>query len=228
MSELILGIDTSTRVCVGLARDGEILVSRMVGDSRSHAELVQPTIRGVLAEAGVSPAHLTGIAIGMGPGPFTGLRVGIAAGAIMAEVLRIPLTRVCSLDIVGLHYVESASAAREPFVAATDARRKEVYWATYDMYGHRTDGPFVSSPLSLPELLVVGPGVTAYNLAKGETDIVEESKQDGEGIILDAGFLAAHTDKFADVGPEPLYLRHADATPNVTVKAALTPTERAA
>ncbi|MDR0848227.1 MAG: tRNA (adenosine(37)-N6)-threonylcarbamoyltransferase complex dimerization subunit type 1 TsaB [Propionibacteriaceae bacterium] len=229
MSDIVLGIDTSTQVCVGLARDGEVLVSQVIGDTRSHAELVQPTIVDVLARAGLTPADLTGIAVGMGPGPFTGLRVGIAAAGVMAQVLGIELKRVCSLDVIGLqHCLLHDGFVSQPFIAATDARRKELYWAAYDVYGHRTDGPFVSPPDSLPDLLVVGPGAGVHGFARPSESDAVPSGQATTSLTLDAGFLAAHARDLDDVGPEPLYLRHADATPNITVKSALTPSERSA
>ncbi len=51
---------------------------------------------------------------------------------------------VCTLDIIAW-----ATGRDEPFVVATDARRKEVYWARYDSARarHRTRrGPTVGRP----------------------------------------------------------------------------------
>jgi tRNA A37 threonylcarbamoyladenosine modification protein TsaB len=45
---------------------------------------------------------------------------------------------VCTLDGVA----EPAG----PFLIATDARRREVYWATYDADGRRLSGPSVNKP----------------------------------------------------------------------------------
>ncbi|MDR0782205.1 MAG: tRNA (adenosine(37)-N6)-threonylcarbamoyltransferase complex dimerization subunit type 1 TsaB, partial [Propionibacteriaceae bacterium] len=157
MTETILGIDTSTVVSVGLARDGAIIEHCAVGDSRSHLEQLVPTIQAVLERAGLTTANLTGVAVGMGPGPFTGLRAGIAAAEMLAYVHQIPLIRVCSLDILGLSW--AGTAPEGDFVGCTDARRKELYWAVYDAQGHRQSGPFVSTPTALPNLPRIGPGV---------------------------------------------------------------------
>ncbi len=56
MTELVLGIDTSTRVCVGLARDGEAVERVSTGGSRSHAEMLTPTIEALLARHQVTVA----------------------------------------------------------------------------------------------------------------------------------------------------------------------------
>jgi len=188
MSELTLGIDTSTRVAVGLADGERVLLSRVVGDTRSHVELLVPTIAGMLREVGVAMADLTRIGVGVGPGPFTGLRVGIATALVLGETLGLPVTGVCSLDVVALQL-----AGGEPFTAISDARRHEVYFALYDGSGLRVDGPFVGSPEGLPAgRRVVGPFA----------DVPDP---------IDAGFLAANLDRLVDVGLEPLYLRQPDA-----------------
>jgi len=235
MSELILGIDTSTRVCVGLARDDQVLARRAVGDSRSHAELLMPTIAAVLKAAKVAVADLDAIAVGMGPGPFTGLRVGVATAETMAEVGGLPVYHVCSLDALAVAWAQTQPAG--DFVVLTDARRHELYWAAYDRYGVRTDGPHVSAPGAVPRLPCVGPGVLLHPAAgKGMDSFLAlklgvrvdglasewpslEEVQDIVGV--DAGVLAAYAPLLPDVGGEPMYLRHADATESHTVKSVL-------
>ena len=193
MSEYILGIDTSARVSVGLADGDKVLVSRVVGDTRSHVELLAQTVAEVVAEAGVTLSDVGRIGVGVGPGPFTGLRVGIATALVLGEALDVPVTGVCSLDAVGL----AADAFGGEFVVVTDARRHEVYWARYDASGLRVAGPFVSSPNDLPGLPAVE-------------------------VAMDAGFLAANLDRLPDVGLEPIYLRQPDADLPSTRKSVIT------
>ncbi len=235
MTELVLGIDTSTRVCVGLARDGQVLASVTVGDSRSHVERLMPTVQEVLASAGVGPADLTGIVVGMGPGPYTGLRVGVAAAEMLGMARGIPVRHVCSLDVLGLGW--AATHPQADFVACADARRKELYWAVYDRQGRRVDGPKVSSPDDLPDLPCVGPGAVLYPMAGVGMDSFLALKLgvrvDGlagdwpspdevsDIVGLDAGLMAAQADRLPEVGVEPLYLRHADATEPGAVKSVL-------
>ena len=99
-----------------------------------HGEQLAPLIERVMAEAGVVRQDLTAIAVGVGPGPFTGLRVGLVTARTLGFVLEIPVYGVCSLDVLAVEAVDTGAVAT-PFVVATDARRKEVYLATYDERG---------------------------------------------------------------------------------------------
>jgi tRNA threonylcarbamoyl adenosine modification protein YeaZ len=206
---LWLGIDTSTGVTAAIARPGHVLVSRAVSASNQHAEQLMPLISEVVAESGHTLDDLAGVAVGIGPGPFTGLRVGIVTAQTLAYVLDVPLRGVCSLDIVALTF--AATHPDRGFTVVSDARRKELYWATYDAVGHRVDGPNVTLPSEVPTGLVVGPAADLYELA-GERVVV----------ALDPGALVVDPERLADLGTEPLYLRRPDAQPSPTVKTVLT------
>ena len=87
-----------------------------------------------MAEAGIVRQDLTAIAVGVGPGPFTGLRVGLVTARTLGFVLEIPVYGVCSLDVLAVEAVDTGAVGAD-FVVATDARRKEVYLASYDEHG---------------------------------------------------------------------------------------------
>jgi tRNA threonylcarbamoyl adenosine modification protein YeaZ len=116
----------------------EILARRVSVDARAHGELLAPGIHGVLRDADVKPAELAAIVAGLGPGPFTGLRVGLVTAAALGDALGIPTYGVCSLD--GLGWGQAGTV-----LVATDARRKELYWALYSD-GVRIVGPAVDRP----------------------------------------------------------------------------------
>ena len=64
------------------------------------------------------------------------MRVGIAAAKSIAHLLDVPTIGVCSLDALAADATESTGEgdAADPtsvVVATLDARRREVYWATY-------------------------------------------------------------------------------------------------
>ena len=141
---LVLALDTatpaSTAALVEVTADGLAgIAERRTVDPRAHGEKLAPEIAGVLAEAGVRAADLGAIVAGLGPGPFTGLRVGLATAASMGQALGIPTYGVCSLDGLG----RAAGPGR--VLIATDARRREVYFAAY-RDGVRTFGPEVARP----------------------------------------------------------------------------------
>jgi len=208
-SGLWLGIDTSTSVTAALARPGHVLASRAVTAPNAHVEQLMPLVSEVVAEGGHALADLAGIVVGIGPGPFTGLRVGIVTAQTLAYVLDVPVRGVCSLDIVALTY--AASRPSRGFTVVSDARRKELYWATYDASGKRVDGPNVTLPPDVPTGLVVGPAADLYDLA-GERVVV----------ALDPGAIAVSPERLADLGTEPLYLRRPDAQVSTSIKPVLT------
>ncbi len=211
-SGLWLGLDTATGVSAGVGRAGEILASASVDQPNSHVEQLMPLVRQVVREAGTRLADLAGIVVGLGPGPYTGLRVAIVTAQSLAYLLDLPWKGVCSLDGLGLQHAASHPAG--PYLVATDARRKEVYWATYDQLGRRSDGPHVNRPAELPVLPVVGPGALRYpdSLPGGVSDA---------GLRLDAGLLAAQQHRLPSAGTVPLYLRRPDAEVPTRTKSTL-------
>jgi len=81
----------------------------------------------------------------MGPGPFTGLRVGITFAQTFALAREIPVIGVCSLDAIAID--------RSEYTVAIDARRKEIYWASYKD-GLRVSGPEVSKPAEVTDFII--------------------------------------------------------------------------
>ncbi len=120
----------------------EVLAERVTVDARAHGELLAPAVRDVLAEGGAGVRDLGAVVAGVGPGPFTGLRVGLVTAAALSDTLGIPAYGVCTLD--ALAWVAGAGRV----LVATDARRREVYWAVY-RDGHRLTGPAVNKPADL-------------------------------------------------------------------------------
>jgi tRNA threonylcarbamoyl adenosine modification protein YeaZ len=199
--DLVLALDTATVVNVGLARGPRVLAVATVADRMAHAEQLMPLVSDVLTRGDVRVADLDQIVVGLGPGPFTGLRVGVVTAQMLATVARVPLHGVCSLDVLAAEYATSGPAGE--FVVATDARRREVYWAGYAADGTRLSGPAVDRPDAVPRQPTVGP---AGDLYPDQLDVVPGPRR------LDPGVMAARGPDLPDAGREPLYLRRPDAT----------------
>ncbi len=155
---LILGIETSsTQVSCALGGSDGVLAAAQVNRGQRHAELLSPMIGQVCDAAGVSLASVEAVAVGVGPGLFTGLRVGLATAKAIAFGLGVPAIGVGSLDLVAF----PVRFAECRIVAVSDARRSEVFWATYR--GSR-DGlevvgaPRVGPPTELRAELEAGSG----------------------------------------------------------------------
>jgi tRNA threonylcarbamoyl adenosine modification protein YeaZ len=211
---MLLAFDTSSAaVTVALADpvSGAVVASSSTVDALRHGELLAPAIADALATAGCSPRDLTKIAVGVGPGPFTGLRVGLVTARTMADVLGIEVAGVCSLDILARQ-----SSLTLPVAVATDARRKEIYWALYDGPAadgsrRRLEGPAVDRPADVAHVLaglpVIGRGAVLYAEALGvETvDVIEYPSAEVLALGVATGTLPV-------VAPDPLYLRRPDVT----------------
>jgi tRNA threonylcarbamoyladenosine biosynthesis protein TsaB len=197
---VLLALDTSTpAVTVAVADGDRVLAERSTVDARRHGELLAPSIRGVLEDAGLSRLDLTAVAVGVGPGPFTGLRVGLMTARTFGAVLELPVLGVCSLDV--LAYAGVATGL-DVFRVATDARRKEVYWAAYSA-GNRVDGPHVDHPAEVAyDGPVIGLGAQLY----------PDAFPDGrEPLHPSAADLARHVAAgLPTLEPVPLYLRRPD------------------
>lgn len=212
---LVLGFDTATPAVSVALHDGERVISAAFAvDARRHSELLTPMIAKVMADAGVARGDLGAVAVGVGPGPYTGLRVGVVTARVLGSVLGLPVHGVCSLDIMAA----SVGPGRE-FLVATDARRKEVYWARYDAASRRLAGPAVSQASSIPEatdLAVAGAGGQLYPEAFAE--VIGPAYPDAGTLCgLVARSLTVPSPAVASSGlppllaAEPLYLRRPDA-----------------
>jgi len=211
---MLLAFDTSSAAVTVAVADpvgGAVLASSSTVDALRHGELLAPAIAEALATAGCTPRELTKIAVGVGPGPFTGLRVGLVTARTMADVLDIEVAGVCSLDILARQ-----SSLTLPVAVATDARRKEIYWALYDGPAadgsrRRLEGPAVDRPADVAHVLaglpVIGRGAVLYAEALGldSSDVPEYPSAEVLALGVATGALPV-------VAPDPLYLRRPDVT----------------
>lgn len=204
---LLLAFDTATPAVTVALHDGtRVLAEESAVDARRHGELLAASIQQVLAAAGVVPGDLTGIAVGVGPGPYTGLRAGLVTARVLGSALGVPVHGACTLDVIAR--AAASGAAGRDFVVATDARRKEIYWARYTAAGQRVSGPEVSAPGEAGACCqVAGEGALLYPAELG-TPI--EPRYPSAAWL--AELIAQRIMQGAPAGPaEPLYLRRPDA-----------------
>ena len=220
---LLLALDTATPAVTVAVHDGtRVLAHATTVDARRQGELLAGQIEKVLAQAGAGPGDLTAIVAGAGPGPYTGLRTGLVTARVLGAALDIGVHGVCTLDVIAADAV--AAAAGRPFLVATDARRREVYWARYSPAGARLSGPGVAAPASLPPgLPAAGEGPVAYPGLLGEP-IAPRFPSASTLAGLAAARLAVGD---ALLPPEPLYLRRPDARVPGPPKSVLTAPDRA-
>lgn len=127
--------------------------------SRSHLTEVVPVMERALADAGVEPTDLAGVAVTRGPGLIGALLVGVQAAKAFAWVHRLPL--------VGVNHLEGHLVS--PRLIANDA----------DVGRPRPEHPYVA--------LLVSGGHTAVYVVRGSGDIelVGATRDDAAGEALD-------------------------------------------
>lgn len=215
---LILAFDTATSAVTVALHDGErTLAESSVLGARGHGEQLAPAVQRVLTEAGRDLDTVTDLVCGVGPGPFTGLRVGVVTARVLGMALGLPVHGLVSLDALAHAAVRDAAVSAGSFVVATDARRKEVYWAEYDASGTdvvRRAAPQVTRPADLPARLrerpCVGRGPLLYPEAFGPA----QPPLDVSAAALAELAVARLRDGGELLEPEPLYLRRPDARPS--------------
>ncbi|ACV08293.1 tRNA (adenosine(37)-N6)-threonylcarbamoyltransferase complex dimerization subunit type 1 TsaB [Jonesia denitrificans] len=215
----ILSIDTSAAVSASLVSpQGEELASDTVAQERRHAEELMPLIVRLLDTARLTPEDLTAVVAGRGPAPFTGLRVGLVTAHTFAFARDVPLYGVCSLDAIAADTAQTLGlTAGQRIAALSDARRKEVYWATYTVTPQGTitplDAPSVAYPADLAasgqlnESVVVGAGAHLYREQLGIDTIADAPTRPSTTTLARLALARLNEDQPAT----PLYLRRPDA-----------------
>ena len=192
---MFLAVDSSLGTSVAVvSSDGQILSESSSDDTRGHAENIGALLQDALSSAGITPAEITHVVMGVGPGPFTGLRVGMAAAEAFAHSRSLPLFPLVS------HDAEALGAG--DVVIVTDARRGEVAYSVYQGESdfRRVLGPALARPENLEHEL-------------GEHNSLPRIQVEA----ISAGKLGqvAHAYLTAGVSPEsraPRYLRAPDVT----------------
>ncbi|HXF38041.1 MAG TPA: tRNA (adenosine(37)-N6)-threonylcarbamoyltransferase complex dimerization subunit type 1 TsaB [Actinomycetota bacterium] len=221
---IVLGLDTSTATTsVGLGTEGGMLAAATVG-GRSRQGSVAAVLEHLLRWSGVELAQVGGVAVGIGPGLYTGLRVGVETAKTLAQVLRVPIVGITSLDALAYH----VRFTSRRIAAVIDARRGEVFFAIYEPAPGgvvRESGYQVASPDRLVaelealgrEVLVVGDGALRHRRTleelRGRVEFASPAfAHPRASALIELAvprLLREEHDRLFDV--VPLYLRRTDA-----------------
>ena len=226
----VLAFDTCLSACSvavlsavhdAVARAGEpAITARRQEMARGHAEALMPMIDEAMSESGLAYTDLDRMAVTVGPGTFTGVRIGIAAARGLALAIGCPVVSLTSFAALAcatqnIHNVPGALAV------CIDARREEVYIQVLS-------GP--DTPLSEPKALSIDEAARLHQdlaltaVGSAAQRLVEAGARQGREIRLsdapDMPNAAAFIKHAASLTPSatppsPLYLRAADAKPQI-------------
>ena len=128
----ILGIETSTKTgSVAIVSEDGVIAQYSLNIEVTHSERLMSTVDRVLTDTGFQMADMDGYAVAIGPGSFTGLRIGLAAVKGLALVTGKPVAAVPTLKALAWNLPYAAY----PVCPMLDARKNEVYAATYRFEG---------------------------------------------------------------------------------------------
>lgn len=128
----ILQINTSAENAIAsLSNDEQVLKTITSSDQKNHASFLQPAIKSIVEDCGISFTQLDAIGVIIGPGSYTGLRVGLASAKGLCYALKKPLLTLNTLEVMALtaHLINNEANYYCPMI---DARRMEVFTAVYN------------------------------------------------------------------------------------------------
>ncbi|MEA3449084.1 MAG: tRNA (adenosine(37)-N6)-threonylcarbamoyltransferase complex dimerization subunit type 1 TsaB [Bacteroidota bacterium] len=147
----ILHIETSGKTCsVAISKADSLTDYHTISEDKSHARHLTMMIQKLLADNKLSVPELDAVAVSAGPGSYTGLRIGVSVAKGICYAASLPLIAVPTLKIMLKNLFTSCDKTSDfdLFVPMIDARRMEVYQASYT-----SDAKKISdvSPLILDE-----------------------------------------------------------------------------
>jgi tRNA threonylcarbamoyladenosine biosynthesis protein TsaB len=153
---LLLHINTALGTAMtGISRDNVIIAFRENASQKDHASFLQPAISEMTRETGIKLDDIDGVTVVNGPGSYTGLRVGLSAAKGICFSLGKPLITISTLEWMALPFKDNSYDYICPVI---DARRMEVFTATYDRN---------LQCVSLPSALILDENSFAEWLEKG-------------------------------------------------------------
>lgn len=145
----ILGIETSTKTgSVAIVSEDGVIAQYSLNIEVTHSERLMATVDRVLTDTGFTMADMDGYAVAIGPGSFTGLRIGLSAIKGLALVTGKPVAAVPTLKALAWNLPYAAY----PVCPMLDARKNEVYAATYRFEGSALVYGMAEAVISLSRL----------------------------------------------------------------------------
>ena len=129
---LILGIDTSTKICTCSIFDSEngVIAETSLSVKKNHSNIVMPIIDNLFKISDLIINDIDKIAVAIGPGSFTGVRIALGIAKGLAMALNKPLIAVNELDILEA----IASGNENEIIPLIDARKERVYYKYQNKY----------------------------------------------------------------------------------------------
>lgn len=124
----ILAIDTASKICsVAILENDDIIDEVNLDNGQTHSENLMPMVAKILEKNHVTLADFELLSCCIGPGSFTGIRIGVASVKAMAEVAKLPVIGVNSLETLA-----KLDTSPKLKISLIDARNHQVYCGIFD------------------------------------------------------------------------------------------------
>lgn len=124
----LLSFESTTSVAsVALLDGARCLGVQTVDAGLKHSEILLPMAEELLSHCRLTFSEIEGYAVAVGPGSFTGVRIGVATVKGLAFGRELPIVEVSALEALAYNL----SGVDATVVCAMDARRDEIYTATF-------------------------------------------------------------------------------------------------
>lgn len=172
---LILGIDTSTKICTCSIFDSEngVIAETSLSVKKNHSNIVMPIIDNLFKVSDLTINDIDKIAVAIGPGSFTGVRIALGIAKGLAMALNKLLIAVNELDILEA----IASGNENEIIPLIDARKERVYYKYQNTYIDDYLINLISSFDKNKKYIFVGDGAINY------TNILKDNLGDNAVIL---------------------------------------------
>lgn len=226
----ILAIDTSSARCnVSILENENVLIDLFNDDEKTHSVKLMPMINEAFKKTNLSLDDIDLLACSIGPGSFTGVRIGIATIKAFADVKKIPIVGISSLESLAFN-VKNLSAEKSLVCSLIDAKNNNVYYGLFSFQNNTCSRITINSNnidivineikkiiTNYKNIIFVGDAVSVYyeKLNENFTNIIFPSKEKNmqSGISLaNAALIKYNEGKYGDSNSiSPIYLRKSQA-----------------
>lgn len=146
---IILAFDSTAKAASVAVSDGERLLGLYnIDNGLTQSELLLPMAENLLKSLKLEFSDIELLAAASGPGSFTGVRIGAALVKGIAFGRNIPCVSVSTLEALA----ENITPLRGILVSVMDARRGQLYSATFRSDGEHTERLTPDRAISIEEL----------------------------------------------------------------------------
>ncbi len=228
---IVLGVDTSDRLCTAAISDSDTLIGMISFQSKdSHLKALIPTIDRLLKGVNIKIKDIDLFVVVQGPGLWSGIRIGVASVKCLAQSLNKEIIGINALDV----FAQKFRFIDNLVYPIIDASKKQVHFSVYNCADDNPKRIADYNKKNIEELLIEAdekqkPSVIIGNAIYKHYDLV--TAFNGKNLIISSPYMnqldgsqiletgiRQYREQGADNTLElvPLYLQRSDAEKKLT------------